>query len=70
MASRHTQAIRDEYGRLLDQVVAGLADRNLSQVAKNLGLHQNTVRLIASGKNKNPTLETLEQLADYLFGVK
>ena len=70
MASRHTQAIRDEYERLRQQVIAALADRNLAQVARNLGLHENTVRLIASGKNRKPTLETIEKLADYLLGSK
>jgi hypothetical protein len=37
-------------------------------VARIVGLHENTVRGIASGKNKNPAIETLELLADHLFG--
>lgn len=70
MASRHTKALREEYAKLLHKVTEALVDRNLSKVARSVGLHENTVRHIASGKNKNPTLETLENLADYLFGVK
>jgi hypothetical protein len=33
-----------------------------------VGLHENTIRSIAQDKNKNPAIETLEVLADYLFG--
>jgi DNA-binding Xre family transcriptional regulator len=60
--------MRDAYEEALQQVVAALEDRNLSKVARIVGLHENTVRNIASGKNKKPALETLEKLADHLFG--
>ena len=59
--------MRDAYEEALQQVVAALEDRNLSKVARIVGLHENTVRNIASGKNKKPALETLEKLADHLF---
>lgn len=44
-----------------------LADRNLVVVSKKTKLHVNTVRAIASGRNKNPTEETLEKLLKYLL---
>ena len=70
MSSRHTRNIRNAYEKLRSDVVAALTDRNLSQVARNTGLHENTIRGIASGRNKKPSLETLDLLADYLFGGK
>jgi len=52
---------------LREKVVNALADRSLAKVARIVGLHENTVRGIASGKNKKPAIETLETLADHLF---
>jgi DNA-binding Xre family transcriptional regulator len=43
-----------------------LADRNLAEVARRTKLHVNTVRAIASGKNKNPTDDTLSTIWKYL----
>jgi len=43
-----------------------LSDRNLAKVAAQTGLHENTIRAIASGKNTNPTLATLDKLIEYL----
>ena len=60
--------MRKQYEDTLRQVVAALQDRSLAKVARLAGLHENTVRAIASGKNKKPALETLEKLADHLFG--
>lgn len=62
--------IRDAYEELLAKVVDLLQDRHLAKVAKNVGLHENTVRSIANKTNKRPAIETLEKLADYLFGSK
>ena len=62
--------LRDAYEDLLARVVSQLQDRNLAKVAKNIGLHENTVRSIANGNNKRPAIETLEKLEDYLFGSK
>lgn len=62
--------MRDAYEETLREVIGALADRNLAKVSRTIGLHENTVRAIASGKNKKPALETLERLADYLFGSR
>lgn len=53
---------------LLTRIRDALGDRNLSRVAAATGLHENTVRAIANGKNTNPTFETLQRLSTYLFG--
>jgi len=53
---------------LLTRVRAALSDRNLARVSAAIGLHENTVRAIANGKNKNPNFETLQRLSAYLFG--
>jgi hypothetical protein len=60
--------LQKQYEELLKRVVVALADRSYAKVAKNVNLHENTVRSIAQNKNKKPAIETLEILADYLFG--
>lgn len=50
----------------LERIRRMLADRNLAKVAVQTGLHENTIRAIASGKNVNPTLTTLDKLIEYL----
>jgi transcriptional regulator with XRE-family HTH domain len=70
MGQRHTRAVRNAYSKLLQSVIDGLSDRNLAQISRAIGLHENTIRGIANGKNRNPSLETLDLLADYLFGGK
>lgn len=52
----------------LERIRRALNDRNLSKVAVATGLHENTIRAIASGKNNNPQMATFEKLAQYLFG--
>jgi len=52
----------------LEKIKKALADRNLARVAAATQLHENTVRAIASGKNTNPTFETISRLTAYLFG--
>lgn len=54
----------------MEKVRRALADRNLAKVAAQTGLHENTIRAIASGKNTNPTIATFEKLVDYLFRQK
>jgi DNA-binding Xre family transcriptional regulator len=54
----------------LERIRRALADRNLAKVAAQTGLHENTIRAIAAGKNTNPTLQTLDKLIDYLFRQK
>jgi len=60
--------LQEQYEDLRQKVVLALADRSYTKVAKNVGLHENTIRSIAQDKNKKPAIETLEVLADYLFG--
>jgi hypothetical protein len=60
--------LQKQYEDLRDKVVAALADRSYAKVAAHVRLHENTIRGIANGKNKKPAIETLETLADYLFG--
>ncbi len=62
--------LQKQYEDLHARVVAALADRNLAKVARLVALHENTIRSIANGKNKKPAIETLEILADYLFGSR
>ena len=52
---------------ILTHIRALLSDRNLAAVAKKTNLHVNTVRAIASGKNKNPNDDTVEKLVKYLL---
>lgn len=54
---------------LLRKIRDALSDRKLDIVAVKTGLHENTVRAIATGKNTNPTLSTIQKLHDYLFGA-
>jgi DNA-binding Xre family transcriptional regulator len=54
----------------LERIRRALSDRNLAKVAAQTGLHENTIRAIAAGKNTNPTLQTLDKLIDYLFRQK
>ena len=51
---------------LLEKIRAALADRRLARVAAETGLHENTLRAIANGKNQNPSLETVAKLVAYL----
>lgn len=45
-----------------------LADRNLAEVARRVGMTRQQLWLIVNGINTNPTLRTLERLSDYLSG--
>lgn len=51
----------------LERIKAALADRKMDKVAEATGLHENTIRAIANGTNKNPTLQTINKLTKYLF---
>jgi len=50
----------------LSEIKSALKDRRLCIIAEKTGLHVNTIASIRDGKNTNPTLETLQKLADYL----
>ena len=52
----------------MEKIRRALEDRKLAKVAIQTGLHENTIRAIASGKNTNPTMQTFEKLVQYLFG--
>lgn len=50
----------------LEEIKKKLADRNLSEVARRIGMHRQQLWLVASGLNKNPTLKTLKKISEYL----
>lgn len=50
----------------LEQIVAGLTDRNLAAVAEKSGVNYQTVYQIATGKQTNPRYQTLKKLNEYL----
>lgn len=50
----------------LEELKLKLEDRNLKQVAKNSGVSYETVSTIASGKNKNPSYNSVVKLVNYL----
>lgn len=51
---------------MLDEVRNALRDRRLDIVAAATGLSEQTIATIRDGKNRNPTLATLQKLIDYL----
>lgn len=53
---------------LVDRIRAALEDRSLSKVSRLCGVHENTIRAIRDGKNKNPKMSTVQALSKYLFG--
>lgn len=61
------EIVRSVISDQLMRIRLALDDRNLSKVAAGSGLHENTIRHIASGKADTPTLATLEKLGNYLF---
>lgn len=50
----------------LEEIRRELSDRNISEVARRIGMHRQQLWLISSGINKNPTYETLKRISDYL----
>lgn len=54
----------------LDELRAALADRKPKVVAAATGVHENTIRDVASGRNDNPTYRVMHALSDYLRGVR
>ena len=50
----------------LDQIRHELQDRQAMAVARATGLHFQTVRRIRDGGVKNPSMETVKALSDYL----
>lgn len=54
----------------IEQIRAGLEDRNLAEVAQRIGMNRQQLWMIATGKNSNPTIKTLKRVSDYLEGKK
>jgi hypothetical protein len=52
----------------IEQIKKGLRNRRMEMVAKETGLHVNTVTYIRDGLSKNPVYSTLKALSDYLEG--
>ena len=50
----------------LREIRQRLADRNLSEVARRIGMHRQQLWVIVNGINANPTARTLQRLSDYL----
>ena len=61
--------ILQTYEEQLARIRTALTDRPPARVAKATGLHENTVRSIASGANKMPSIQTVQKLVDYLFST-
>lgn len=52
----------------LHRIKRALVDRNLSEVARNIGMHRQQLWLIATGINGNPKDKTIQRISDYLEG--
>jgi hypothetical protein len=52
----------------LEKIRADLADRRVSIISKQTGLHPNTIMNIRDGRENNPKLGTLNKLVSYLYG--
>ncbi len=50
----------------IEQIKKALRDRRMDMVARETGLHVNTVTYIRDGMSKNPVYSTLKALSDYL----
>jgi transcriptional regulator with XRE-family HTH domain len=50
----------------LQQIRRGLADKNLAEVGRRIGMSRQQLWLIAVGINANPTTKTLEKISEYL----
>lgn len=50
----------------LDQIKEALKDRNLSYVAKEIKMSRQQLWAIASGRNPNPTIKTMQRISEYL----
>lgn len=60
----------DELLELYRRIREELLAHRLADVARATGLHENTVRGIATGRNDNPTLSTLLILSAHLFPIE
>ena len=63
-------SIRKDIAGQVAKIRAALKDRMFSRVAEATGLHVNTVRKLAKEDSSNFSLNTIEKLERYLFGVQ
>lgn len=63
-------SIRKDIAGQVTKIRAALKDRMFSRVAEATGLHVNTVRKLAKEESSNFSLNTIEKLERYLFGVQ
>jgi len=52
----------------LEQVKEKLQDRNIAEVSRRCNLQYQTVFNIATGRNKNPSYNTVVKLVEYFKG--
>lgn len=50
----------------IKQIKEALADRNLSEVARRIGMRRQQLWLIVNGISPNPTLKTMQRISTYL----
>ena len=50
----------------INQIKEALAARNLSEVARRIGMRRQQLWLIVNGISPNPTLKTMERISTYL----
>ena len=50
----------------LEEIRKRLNDRNISVVAKSIGMTRQFVSAVKSGRAPNPSYETVKKLSDYL----
>lgn len=50
----------------IKQIKEAIADRNLSEVARRIGMRRQQLWLIVNGISPNPTLKTMQRISTYL----
>jgi len=52
--------------KTLHEIRDGLRRQNASAIARDTGIHRNTLRMIRDGKHANPSYATLAKLSEWL----
>lgn len=52
----------------VEEIIKRLEDREIKQVALNIGVHPNTIYRIVWGLSKSPSHRIVKLLSDYLTG--
>lgn len=52
----------------LEEIKERLSDRNISAVAKNIGMTRQFISAVKTGRAPNPSYDTVKKLSDYLEG--